>query len=409
MPSRGWYRDGMLTVAEARGRILGRVHPLGAEEVPLDRTPGRFLAAPVAAGLALPPFDNSAMDGFAVRAGDLPGELPVAGAIAAGAAPGGSLAAGTAVRIMTGAPMPAGADAVVMREEAEDRGDRVRFARAAVAGQHVRRAGEDIAAGAAILATGARVGPGEVAVLASLGHATVRVGRRPRVSILSTGDELCPLGAAPRPGQIISSNEHALAAQAVEAGAEVLGAALVPDDRPAIESAIIAALDCDVLITSGGVSVGDHDHVRAAMESVGIEIDFWKVAMRPGKPVTFGVARGGALCFGLPGNPVSSLVSFELFVRPTLLALSGAGERDRERPRAEVVLADPISKTAGRTHYLRAGLTRRGDLIEATPHSKQGSGMLSSLVAVDALVEVAAELGDLPAGARCPALLLRAV
>jgi molybdopterin molybdotransferase len=155
------------------------------------------------------------------------------------------------------------------------------------------------------------------------------------------------------------------------------------------------------------VSVGDHDHVRAAMSAVGIAIDFWKVAMRPGKPVTFGTAGGGALCFGLPGNPVSSLVSFELFVRPALLALAGASER--ERPRAEVVLADPIGKSPGRAHYLRASVMRRGDLLEATPHGKQGSHMLSSLVGVDALVEVAAELGDQPAGARCPALLLRAV
>ena len=145
------------------------------------------------------------------------------------------------------------------------------------------------------------------------------------------------------------------------------------------------------------------------MDAVGIAIDFWKVAMRPGKPVTFGVAGGGALCFGLPGNPVSSLVSFELFVRPALLALAGAGERERERPRAEVVLADPIGKAPGRAHYLRAAITRRGDLLEATPHAKQGSGMLSSLIGVDALIEVAAELGDQPAGARCPALLLRPV
>jgi molybdopterin molybdotransferase len=399
----------MLSVADARGRILDRVRPPIAEEVPLGQALGRFLAGAVVAGRALPPFDNSAMDGFAIRAADLPGELPVTGAIAAGAAPDAVLAPGSALRIMTGAPLPAGADAVVMREDADDRGERVYFAEPAVPGQHVRRAGEDIAPGAHVLAAGHRLGPGELAVLASLGHAAVRVGRRPRLTILSTGDELCPLGRSPRPGQIISSNEHALAAQAGEAGAELVAMALVPDDRAAIEAALTAALDCDVLVTSGGVSVGDHDHVRGAMEAVGIAIDFWKVAMRPGKPVTFGVADRGTLCFGLPGNPVSSLVSFELFVRPTLLALAGAGERDRDRPRAEVVLADPIGKSPGRAHYLRASLTRRGDILEATPHGKQGSGMLSSLVGVDALVEVAAELGDLPAGARCPALLLRTI
>ena len=399
----------MLSVAEARERILERVHPLEAVPVPLARALGRFLAAPVIADRALPPFDNSAMDGFAVRAADLPDELPVIGDIAAGAAPDVALRPGTAIRIMTGGPLPRGADAVVMREEATDRGVTVRFAHPAVAGQHVRRAGEDIAPGAEVIAAGSRIGPGEIAVLASLGQTEIKVGRRPRISILATGDELCPLGEAPRPGQIISSNDHALAAQAIEAGADVIRTQLVPDDRAATEAAIIAALDCDILVTSGGVSVGDHDHVRAAMSAVGIAIDFWKVAMRPGKPVTFGVAGGGALCFGLPGNPVSSMVSFELFVRPALRALAGAGERERDRPRAEVVLADPIGKSPGRAHYLRASISRRGDLLEATPHAKQGSGMLSSLVAVDALVEVAAELGDLPAGARCPALILRAL
>jgi molybdopterin molybdotransferase len=399
----------MLSVAEAHRRILERVRPLEAVSVPLAAALGRFLAAPVVAGRALPPFDNSAMDGFAVRAADLPGALPVAGAVAAGATPDAELRPGTALRIMTGGPLPRGADAVVMREDADDRGSEVHFAQPAAAGQHVRRAGEDIAPGTEVMAAGTRIGPGEIAVLASLGQVEVAVGRCPRVSILATGDELCPLGGSPRPGQIISSNDLALAAQAIEAGAEVIRSQLVPDDRAATEAALIAALDCDILVTSGGVSVGDHDHVRAAMSAVGIAIDFWKVAMRPGKPVTFGVAGGGALCFGLPGNPVSSLVSFELFVRPALLALAGAGERERERPRAEVVLADPIGKSPGRAHYLRASIQRRGDLLEATPHTKQGSGMLSSLVAVDALVEVAAELGDLPAGARCPALLLRAI
>lgn len=400
----------MLSVAEALDRILARVRPLEAEEVPLGHARGRFLAAAITAPRALPPFDNSAMDGFAVRAADLPGELPVAGAVAAGAAPDAALQAGSALRIMTGAPIPRGADAVVIREEAEDLGDRVRIAGAAEPGQHVRRAGEDIARGAQVLAAGSRIGPGEVAVLASLGHARIPVGRRPRLAILATGDELCPLGADPRPGQIISSNEHALAAQAAEAGAEVVAASLVPDDPAATRAALAAAVaGADVVVSSGGVSVGDHDHVRAAMVAAGLAIDFWKVAMRPGKPVTFATAPGGALCFGLPGNPVSSLVSFELFVRPALLALAGAGARDRLRPRAEVVLTAPVAKSPGRAHYLRARLTRRGDLLEATPHARQGSGMLSSLIAIDALVEVAAELGDLPAGARCPALLLAPV
>jgi molybdopterin molybdotransferase len=397
----------MLSVHEAKRRILDRVRLLEPEEVPIEAVRGRILADTIVAGRALPPWDNSAMDGFAARAADLPGELPVVGSIAAGSPPDRELAPGTAVRIMTGAPMPRGADLVVMKEEAEEvAADRIRLP-AATAGQHVRRAGEDIALGERVLVAGAALAPGEVAVLASLGMARVRVGRRPRIAILSTGDELCPVGGTPAPGQIFSSNEHGLAAQAADAGAEVLSTSLVRDDPAALDRALIAALEADVVVTSGGVSVGDHDHVRAAMAMTGIAIDFWKVAMRPGKPVAFGVAQRGALVFGLPGNPVSSMVSFELFVRPALLALAGASEVDR--PRAEVTLAAAVDKEPGRAHYLRAALVRHGDRLEARPHARQGSGMLSSLIRVDALLEVAAESGDLPAGARCTALLLRPV
>src|SRR5690606_35102790 len=205
----------------------------------------------------------------------------------------------------------------------------------------------------------------------------------------------------------VSSNEHALAAQVADAGGEVVKSALVPDDRARTAAALSEALSADVVVTSGGVSVGDYDVVRGAMADLGVELDFWKVAMRPGKPVAFGAAPGGALVFGLPGNPVSSLVSFELFVRPALLAMAGA--RTIERPRAEVVLDGPVAKQPGRAHFVRAALRRRGDELVATPHARQGSGMMSSLVGVDALVAVPAEAGDQPAGARHCALLLRAV
>ncbi|HTE51092.1 MAG TPA: gephyrin-like molybdotransferase Glp [Kofleriaceae bacterium] len=398
----------MLSVAEATRRILDRARFLGTEEVSLAGARGRVLAASVRAERPLPPWDNSAMDGFAVRAADLaagPVELPVAGEMVCGSRPGAELPAGAAFRIMTGAPMPAGADAVVMREEVDDRGASARFAGPVPPGEHVRRAGEDVAAGSLVLGPGTGLGPGEIGMLAALGRAVATVGRRPRVAILCTGDELCPVGGEPAPGQIFSSNEHALAAQVAEAGGEVARAELVPDDRARTSAAVAAALDCDVVVTSGGVSVGDRDHVRQALDAAGVAIDFWKVAMRPGKPVVFGTAATGALFFGLPGNPASSLVSFELFVRPALLALQGAV--DVARPRTEVVLAGPAHKSPGRAHYLRAVLHRRGERLEAELHAKQGSGMLSSLVGFDALVELAAELGDLPAGARCPALLLR--
>jgi molybdopterin molybdotransferase len=397
----------MLNVSEAGRRILERVRQLGAEEVALTDARGRFLAETLRVERALPPWDNSAMDGFAVRAADLAGaaELPVVGAMAAGSRPGTTLPAGAAMRIMTGAPIPDGADAVVIREEVEDRGATARFAARVNAGDNIRRAGEDLAPGDDVIAAGCALGPGEIGVVAALGRARVPVGRRPRVAVLCTGDELCPVGQEPEPGQIFSSNEHALQAQVAEAGGLVARAELVPDDRARTEEALRAALACDVVVTSGGVSVGDRDHVREALGAAGVAIDFWKVAMRPGKPVVFGVAPGGALCFGLPGNPVSSLVSFELFVRPALLAMQGA--REVQRPRAEVVLVRPARKQPGRAYYLRAALSRRGDVLEADLHGKQGSSMMSSLVGVDALVELAAELGDVPAGARCPALLLR--
>jgi molybdopterin molybdotransferase len=256
-----------------------------------------------------------------------------------------------------------------------------------------------------VLPAGLALGPGEVGMLAALGRARVPVTRRPRVVVLCTGDELCPVGDEPAPGQIFSSNEHALAAQVAEAGGELARALLVADDRAPTEAAVTAALACDALVTSGGVSVGDRDHVRDALAAAGVAIDFWKVAMRPGKPVVFGVAPSGALCFGLPGNPASALVSFELFVRPALLAMQGAAVI--ERPRADVTIIGSAHKSPGRAHYLRASLRRRGDALEAVLHPKQGSGMLSSLVGIDALVELAAELGDTASGARCPALLLR--
>jgi molybdopterin molybdotransferase len=397
----------MLSVSEAGRRILERVRQLGAEEVALADARGRFLARALRVERPLPPWDNSAMDGFAVRAADVagPAELPVVGQMAAGSRPGTPLASGAAMRIMTGAPIPDGADAVVIREEVDDRGATARFAAPVKVGDNIRRAGEDLTPGDEVIAAGCELGAGEIGVVAALGRARVPVGRRPRVAVLCTGDELCPVGQEPAPGQIFSSNEHALHAQVAEAGGVVAHAALVPDDRARTEQALRAALVCDVVVTSGGVSVGDRDHVREALDAAGVAIDFWKVAMRPGKPVVFGIAPTGALCFGLPGNPVSSLVSFELFVRPALLAMQGA--REIQRPRAEVVLARTARKQPGRAYYLRAALRRRGDVLEADLHGKQGSSMMSSLVGVDALVELAAELSDVPAGERCPALLLR--
>jgi len=399
----------MLSVRQAQARILAKVHRLPEERVDTVSAFGRVLASPVIAKRDLPPVDNSAMDGYAVRAVDVPNadaELPVRGIVAAGDRPGLHLEAQSAVAIMTGAPLPHGADAVILREDAIAQGDRVRFSEVARVGQHVRRSGEDVSVGQEVIAAGSRLGPGELAMLASQGLATVAVIRRPRVSIVCTGSELCPLGQEPEAGQIISSNEHALAAQVEAAGGVIVRRTLVGDELAAIEAALADALaDSDVVVSSGGVSVGDFDHVREALGAVGVATDFWKVAMRPGKPMVFGTSRAGAPLFGLPGNPVSSMVSFELFVRPALLALQGA--RVLYRPRIQVSLASPVSKRPGRTLFVRAALDTTGAQVLAHPHSKQGSGMLSSLVGVDALVEIDADQGDQAAGAVLPAILTR--
>jgi molybdopterin molybdotransferase len=395
----------VLSIADARARILAALPRTGAEEVGLGDAAGRIAAAELRAVRPLPAWDNSAMDGFAVRAAELPGELPVAGVIAAGDPPGRVLAPGTALRIMTGAPVPAGADAVVMRENATEAGGRVRFAEAVRPGRDIRRAGEDVAAGDPLIAAGAALGPGEIGLLAAQGIARITVARRPRVAILSTGDELVPLGREPGPGQIVSSNAWALAAQVREAGGEPVDCGIAADDRDALVARIRDALaGADALVSSGGVSVGDFDHVKDAFAAAGVSVDFWKVAMKPGKPLAFGSA-GGRPVFGLPGNPVSSMIGFELFVRPALLAMQGAARTGRTE--VEVELAAPYAKEPGRAHVLRARLERDGARLVAHLHPRQGSAMMSSMVGIDALVLVDADAADQPAGARLRALLIR--
>ncbi len=395
----------MLSVDEAKRLILSGVTAARAEVVPIGEADGRVLAHAELARRALPPWDNSAMDGFAVRAGELPGELPVVGTIAAGDPPDRVLEPGTVWRIMTGAPLPAGADAVVMREDVEDSGERARFTETPEVGANIRHRGEDVGAGDELVGAGALLGAGEIGLLAAQGCATVRVWRRPRVAVLSTGDELVNVETEPGPGQIVNSNAYALAAQIREAGGIAVHAGIARDDPASLTEALKRALDsADVLVTSGGVSVGDFDYVKDAMEAAGVRIDFWKVAMKPGKPLAFGAA-GDVPVFGLPGNPVSSMVVFELFVRPALLAMQG--QTRTERSLAQVVLTAPYRKQPGRAHYLRARVARRGPVLEAVLHPKQGSGNLSSMVGVNALVVVPADWGDVSAGDTLTALMLR--
>ena len=398
----------MLTIAQARARIRDAVRPCSRELVAIDRALGRYLTADFTARRPLPPHDNSAMDGFAVRSGDLPGQLQVLGTIAAGQPPGAELLAGQAWRIMTGAPMPTGADTVVIREEADDRGDTVHISESVTAGQNIRRTGEDVAVGACVVPAGTLLGPGEIGIMAALGQAAVAVYRRPRVVIMSTGDELVGVDVEPRPGQIVNSNAYALAAQVREAGGHPVANGIAPDRRDTLIAMLRRGLDADVFLTSGGVSVGDYDIVRSALEDIGVKLDFWKVAMKPGKPLAFGVAETGTLFFGLPGNPVSSMVAFELFARPALLAMQGA--LVTERPCARVTLTRAYRKRPGRAHIVRATVRRVGyERLEATPLAKQGSGMLSSMVGVDAFLEFPPEAGDVAAGDTVSAILLRAI
>jgi molybdopterin molybdotransferase len=389
--------------------VLQRVPRLPAEIVALEDACGRVLAADVIAARALPGFDNSAMDGYAARAADLPGTLPVIAVVAAGEVRTAPVPPGAAVRIFTGAPMPAELDTIVIQEDARAEGDRVTLP-AAPAGDNVRRAGEDLAIGELVIAAGARLRPWDLGVLAALGVARVPVARAPRVALIATGDELVEIDTVPGPGQLVDSSMHALGALVREAGGRAERLGIARDDPAAIRRMIEAAAAYDAVITTGGVSVGDRDHVRAALAEAGVALELWKVAMKPGKPFSFGL-RGATPVFGLPGNPVSTVVGFELFLRPALLAMQGAAVV--ERPRALVRLPAGYRKAAGRAHYLRARVERRleggAEQLIAHPHGKQGSAMLSSLLGSNALIELAAELTEVPPGGAAPALLLEAM
>jgi molybdopterin molybdotransferase len=391
--------------------VIDRVPRLGQELVALDAAPGRVLARDIVAARALPGFDNSAMDGYAARSADLPGSLPVIGVVAAGQLDLPALPPGAALRIFTGAPMPPGADTVVIQEDATRDRDRVALPAAPV-GDNVRATGEDVAIGQTVLAAGTRLGSWDIGLLAALGITQVPVARAPRVALIATGDELVDVTAPPGPGQLVDSSVHALAALVAEAGGVADRLGIARDNLVSLAERLDAARGYDVVITTGGVSVGDRDYVHAALAAAGISLELYKVAMKPGKPFSFGMRPGAAGAapapvFGLPGNPVSTIVGFELFLRPGLLAMQGA--RVLERPQVSVRVTGGYRKQAGRAHYLRARVTRSGDQLIATPHAKQGSAMLSSLVGCNALVVIAAEQTELAPGGAAPAILMEAV
>lgn len=365
-----------LTVEAALARILSDVEPAVSEVVPLSQAYGRVLAAPIVAAVSLPPWANSAMDGFAVHSSEVPGRLRVLETISAGSVGRQVVVSGAASRIMTGAPVPAGADAIVMVEDTTSEGEHVVVHVGARPGQHVRREGADVQAGARVFESGARLTPGAVGLLASLGFAQVPVARRPRVAILSTGDEVVPPGSPLGPGQIYSSNNHALFGLALAAGAEPVDCGIVRDDRESLRAAFAdAAAKADLVVSTGGVSVGDFDYVK---EVVGA-IEFWRVAMKPGKPLAYGRVCGRPF-FGLPGNPVSCMVNFLQFVRPVIRR--SMGDPNPFLPVVHATLRAPVRRSTGRVELLRVRLDREEGHLFATPAGgHQGSGNVVGMAA----------------------------
>lgn len=391
----------LLPVEDAQALLLDPVAPLAARMLPLAAAAGRILADDLSARLDQPPADMSAMDGYALRAADLPGPLAVVGEAAAGHGHPRPLGAGEAVRIFTGAPLPVGADAVLIQEEARVEGDRLGPLAAAVsAGAHVRRRAADFAKGSVILRAGDRLTAPRIGLAAAAGYGEVPVVRPAEVALLATGDELVPPGAIPGPGQIVSSNSAMLVALMSEAGAQIRDCGIAPDRAEALAEALARVGTPDVLVTIGGASVGDHDLVHAALTAAGARLDFWKLAMRPGKPIMAG-RLGPTIVIGLPGNPVAAFVGALLFVLPLLRRLMG--ERETVPRPENAVSTVPLAANGPRRAFLRSTLDAGGGI---TPAPDQDSSFLSVLSAANALLIRPEHAPALPAGSRVPCIRL---
>ncbi len=401
----------LLPVPDAKSRLLSGAGPIEQmEAVPLAQASGRVLARDIRARLTQPPFHASAMDGYALAAADAPeigSVLTVVGSAAAGHAFEGKLDRGQAVRIFTGAPVPAGADTILIQEDAEKLdGDRIRTTFEVTAGRHIRPSGQDFAEGETVLKAGTQLDFSYLTVAAAMNHPNLPVYRKPVVAILATGDELLPPGTEPGPAQIIASSTFGISALVRDNGADVVDLGIVRDDPEKIEAAVSMArlAGVDVLVTLGGASVGDHDLVQASLKSAGMTLDFWRIAMRPGKPLMVG-SLDGIHVLGLPGNPVASMVTGMLFLEPLLRRLAHLPDRTRE---IGAVTAQALKPNDQRQDYLRATLSRNAEgLLVAKAFDKQDSSMMKIFAHADGLIVRPPHAPELAVGAPCPILLIR--
>jgi molybdopterin molybdotransferase len=400
----------MITMEEALEKILSHIQPLGSEKVSILEALGRVIAEDIDANRDIPPLDNSGMDGYAVRSEDVqnadqnhPVRLEVIEDLPAGFISTRTVRRGEAIRIMTGAPIPRGADAVIPVEYTKKEDGFAVIFKAALPGECIRRAGEDVKKGERVISSGDLIRSSEVGMLASLGRSFVSIYQRPMVAILCTGEELVDVDGDLDDRRIVSSNSYTLAAQVKDCGAIPVQLGIAKDRKEEIKEKLLQGLRADVLLSSAGVSVGDYDFVKDVLNDLGMEMVFWKVAMKPGMPLAFGRIQGKPV-FGLPGNPVSSMVSFEQFVRPSLLKMMG--HRQIFRPVIEAILKEDIHKEPGRRHFVRALVTFEGDHYFVTTTGAQGSGILRSMVKANGLIVIPEDREAVRAGEKVKVQLL---
>jgi len=404
------YSQTMVTVDEALNKILSHIYSLGFEKVSLLDALGRVIAADIHAPRNIPPMDNSAMDGYALRVEDIqkaspnhPIRLEVIEDLPAGSVSKKKLESGKAIRIMTGAPIPKGADAVIPVEETKKEDGSALIFKAVGLGENIRKSGEDVKKGDRVISRGDTIRPAEVGMLASVGRSFISVYQRPLVAILCTGDELVDVDGELDEAKIISSNSYTLSAQVKECGANPIQLGIAKDSKEEIEEKLRQGIRADVLITSAGISVGDYDFVKDVMKNLGMEMVFWKVAMRPGQPLAFGTIAGKPV-FGLPGNPVSSMISFEQFVRPSLLKMMGY--RQLFRPAIEAIMKEEIKKMVGRRYFIRGSVSFEKGEYFVTTTGEQGSGILRSMVRANGLIVIPEDQEMVRAGEKVKVQLL---